>query len=117
MRIQVRGWNRNHGWRQVFQSRLLDATHSVGDGPVPHEGVNIETSDRPYVSPGGGIANLYFRVNLTQPLNGEYMFQLTLSKKDILRIVKLTILEATVGQILALFGMLSGPTPSVEMTE
>ena len=110
MKIQVRGWNRNHGWREVFSSRLRDATHSVGDSDVPHDGVNIETFDRPYNRPGGGRASIYFRIDLTQPLNGVYMVNILLSRHDILRLLKLTILDATIGQVTRIFASLTGPT-------
>ena len=83
MRIKVRGWNRNHGWREIFASPLVDASHSNGDDDVPNTGVNIETSDRGYDRPNGGRAVLNFRLDLTQPLNGEYMMSITLSKRDI----------------------------------
>jgi hypothetical protein len=109
MKISCRGWNRNHGWRDLFDAPLNDGRHARGDADVPPDGVSIETTIRPAGRTQAGYASLFFRVPISQPLNGEYMFNIKLSKVDVARLFRLSTANASQEEVLSLLNSVEGP--------
>lgn len=103
MKIRVRGWGRNFGWRELFAARLRESVHSTDDADVPATGVSIET--RPQRAGNASNVNLFFKVSISRPLNGDYIFEIGLSKTDIARLYKISMADASHSEQLRLFEM------------
>lgn len=89
MILQTRGWDRNHGWRELSRHSLKTAREVSSGWQIGRDEVVIEASDVPANRRGGGKAKIYFRAEVQNPaLNGNYMVGITLNKFDIARLFK-----------------------------
>lgn len=88
MRVRVRGWDRNHGWRELARVPVRSA-RQVGHGwRMSANEVIIERSPSPAHETGGGATHIYFKAEVLPALNGNYMFGISLTKYDVARLFK-----------------------------
>lgn len=103
MLIRTRGWDRNHGWRDIARHSLRRAREVSADWRLGEDEAIVEPSDIPADQRVGGAVNVYFRAEIQNPaLNGNYMMNVRFSKGDAARIFRTAMRGASASYMLQL---------------